>query len=594
MVPTLERPVGQPITRVDRGQIEIAAVLIAPRAVAASGVDLHPVVQTGDGAFDLVENGEGTLHIVEFVGPADDRRFAGIVEHCGGVVESGVEQLAVDAVRNALVGHERSEAVPTNIAREERSVHEEMAEFRIWLAHVTNHGPASRVLWGMRISRAALPVVAAVVLAACGTVDDGSTAGDDAAASADSDDAAGDSDDAAGDSDDAAGDEDDASATEDPPASGEYAPDVVATELIESTAREDVPSGLETYRDPISELPEPAIDLSRLRSGGPPPDGIPSIDDPVFQTAASATHLSPQAPVLALEIDGDARAYPLEVMVWHEIVNDTVGGVPVAVAYCPLCNSVTVHDRRVEGRVLDFGVSGLLYNSSLVMFDRQTETLWSHFAGRPLYGELGEADLVDYPATIVGFDEWRTANPDGLVLTRETGVSRDYGVNPYPGYDDVNSDPFLFEGEVDGRYTPMTRVVGVEVSSAEIDGGALAFPLLELQDAGVMTGALGGDEVVAFWVPGSASAIDAFDVADGVDVGATGVFLPEVDGQTLTFSVDPGDPSAFVDEQTGSTWNVFGESTDGELVGTQLDQLVHIDTFWFAWNAFHPDSAIAS
>ncbi|MEM9517001.1 MAG: DUF3179 domain-containing protein [Actinomycetota bacterium] len=431
----------------------------------------------------------------------------------------------------------------------------------------------------MRKRLAVLPMTAAVVLAACGNVDDNSTAGDQPAADVEN----------AG----AAGEQGESGAIADPPPSGDYSPEVVATELVDSTPREDVPSGLETYRDPLAELPEPAIDLSRLRSGGPPPDGIPSIDDPVFQTAASATHLAPQAPVLALEIEGDARAYPLEVMVWHEIVNDTVGGVPVAVAYCPLCNSVTVHDRRVEGRVLDFGVSGLLYNSSLVMYDRQTETLWSHFAGRPLYGELGEAALVDYPATIVGFDEWRTANPEGLVLTRETGVSRDYGVNPYPGYDDVNADPFLFEGEVDGRYTPMTRVVGVEVSSAETDSDALAFPLLELQEAGVVTGVLGDSDVVALWVPGSASAVDAFDVADGVDVGATGVFIPVVDGETLTFSVDPADPSAFVDEQTGSTWNVFGESTGGELVGTQLDQLVHIDTFWFAWNAFHPDSAVA-
>ncbi|MEM8619683.1 MAG: DUF3179 domain-containing protein [Actinomycetota bacterium] len=429
--------------------------------------------------------------------------------------------------------------------------------------------------------RLVLPA-AAVVLAACGTTTDDEPGGDGTSAVLDDDGAV--LDESADEPADDSGDETGSAANL------AYAPEVVATEAVESSVREDVPSGLETFRDPIPELPEPAIDLSRLRSGGPPPDGIPSIDDPVFQTADSATHLAPEAPVLALEIDGDARAYPLEVMVWHEIVNDTVGGVPVAVAYCPLCNSVTVHDRRVEGRVLDFGVSGLLYNSSLVMYDRQTETLWSHFAGRPLYGELGSAELVDYPATIVGFEEWRAANPDGLVLTRETGESRQYGVNPYPGYDDVNSDPFLFEGEVDGRYTAMTRMVGVESADGE---DALAFPLLELQESGVSTGSLGGDDVVAFWVPGAASALDTFDVADGVDVGATGVFVPEVDGQQLTFSIDPADPTVILDAETGSTWNVFGEATGGELVGARLEQIVHIDTFWFAWNAFHPASAVA-
>ena len=432
--------------------------------------------------------------------------------------------------------------------------------------------------------RLVLPA-AAVILAACGTTTDDEADGDGASAALGDDGAV--VDEADQETGEETGDE---SGEAGSAATLVYAPEVVATEAIESSAREAVPSGLETFRDPIAELPEPAIDLSRLRSGGPPPDGIPSIDDPVFQTADSATHLAAEAPVLALEIDGDARAYPLEVMVWHEIVNDTVGGVPVAVAYCPLCNSVTVHDRRVEGRVLDFGVSGLLYNSSLVMYDRQTETLWSHFAGRPLYGELGGAELVDYPATIVGFAEWRAANRDGLVLTRETGESRQYGVNPYPGYDDVNSDPFLFEGEVDGRYTAMTRMVGVESA----DGAdALAFPSLELQESGVSTGSLGGDDVVAFWVPGAASALDTFDVADGVDVGATGVFVAEVDGQELTFSNDPADPTVILDAETGSTWNVFGEATSGELAGAQLEQLVHIDTFWFAWNAFHPDSAVA-
>ena len=375
---------------------------------------------------------------------------------------------------------------------------------------------------------------------------------------------------------------------------------VADVELVESGGRESVPSGLQTFQAPLAELPEPTTELSRLRSGGPPPDGIPAIDEPVFYTAASVDCLPPEAPVLSLEIDGDARAYPLEIMVWHELVNDTVGGVPVAVAYCPLCNSVTVFDRRIEGRVLDFGVSGLLYNSSLVMYDRQTETLWSHFAGRPLYGSLGEAELVDYPATIVGFGEWKEANPDGLVLSRETGFDRRYGQNPYPGYDDVGNSPFLFEGEVDGRYTPMTRVVGVAADAddgkdLESDGGAaeaLAFPLLDLRDRGVMTAEFDGQEVVAFWVPGSNSALDTADLSSGADVGATGVFVPVVDGQALTFE-SPA-TGVITDVETGSTWNVFGEAVEGELAGSRLEQLVHIDTFWFAWITFHPSSAVAA
>lgn len=367
---------------------------------------------------------------------------------------------------------------------------------------------------------------------------------------------------------------------------------VVETAQIPSSERQDVPSGLDSYREPFAELPAPTIDLGVLRSGGPPPDGIPSIDDPVFHAAATVDYLSPTDPVVSLEINGDARAYPLDIMLWHELVNDTVGGVPVSVAYCPLCNSVTVYERTINGDVLDFGVSGLLYNSSLVMFDRQTETIWSHFTGQPLYGALGESELVALPATIAGFGAWAAEHPDGLVLSRDTGESRNYGANPYPGYDSVDSDPFLFEGDVDGRYTAMTRLVGVQDSA---DGEAVAFPLLELRDSGVKTATLNGEQIAAFWAPGATSALDQAQVSGGVDVGVTGVFKAQADGQALIFGSASADAGVglFVDEQTGSTWNIFGKAIDGELAGTQLDQLTHIDTFWFAWIAFHPETVLA-
>jgi hypothetical protein len=434
---------------------------------------------------------------------------------------------------------------------------------------------------------------AVLVLAACGSTDDPANDGANVAESpADvPDDVPADgSDDVPADvSDDITDDVSEFDAGVGSPAGSSADAVVVEVEQIGSSPREDVPSGLRDYPIAVDEVPE----LGRLRSGGPPPDGIPAIDSPVFYSADSVGYLGPNDPVLSLEIDGDSRAYPLEVMIWHEIVNDTVGGIPVVVAYCPLCNSVTVFDRRIEGRVLDFGTSGLLFNSSLVMYDRQTETLWSHFAGRPLYGELDEAELVDHPATIVGFGAWRDAHPDGLVLSAETGHDRPYGQNPYPGYDDVNREPFLFEGEVDGRYTSMTRLVGVSTGQADgTDGGAeaaLAFPLLVLREAGVMTGRLDDADIVAFWVPGTSSALDSVTVSDGVDVGATGVFVPEVDGQRLTFESTDG---VITDIETGSTWDIFGTATAGELAGSALEQLPPIDTFWFAWVAFHPDGEV--
>lgn len=359
----------------------------------------------------------------------------------------------------------------------------------------------------------------------------------------------------------------------------------VGVDQIESSPPNVTVSGLAIHRgEQVDGAPEPLVDLDEIRSGGPPPDGIPSIDDPTFLRPAEVDFLGETEPVLAVDIDGDVRAYPVQILMWHEIVNDTVGGVPVAVTYCPLCNSAVAYDRRVDGRVLEFGTSGLLWNSALVMFDRQTETLWSHFTGQGIVGELTGTEIDKFPVATVPWGVWRDAHPDGMVLSRDTGFDRSYGRNPYPGYDDVNSEPFLFEGEVDGRYTAMTRIVGVEIGD-----DALGVPLVTLQEERIVTAEVGGTDLVLFWAPGTASALDADDVAGGDDIGATGVFIPVVDGQSLTFeATDDG----YVDAETGSIWNLLGQATDGPLSGSSLDAVERVDTFWFAWSAFQPDSAI--
>jgi hypothetical protein len=356
---------------------------------------------------------------------------------------------------------------------------------------------------------------------------------------------------------------------------------------IESSEGEDVPSGLVwALGGPRAGLPDPAVPLAELRSGGPPPDGIPPIDDPQFLPARDVDFLADNEPVLAVDIDGEARAYPVQVLIWHEIVNDTVAGIPVAVTYCPLCNSAVAYDRRVGERVLTFGTSGMLWNLALVMYDRQTETLWSHFTGRGIVGVLTATELDTFPVATVPWRAWRDAHPDGLVLSRDTGHTRDYGRNPYPGYDDVTSQPFLFEGEVDGRYTAMTRVVGIVRGS-----DALAVPLTDLRDARVVAVEAAGEPLVVWWTPGTASALDAADVAAGDDVGASGAFESTVDGQTLTFRAT-GD--GFTDDATGSTWDLFGNAVDGPLAGRRLQAVERVDTFWFAWSAFQPDTRVVA
>ena len=313
-------------------------------------------------------------------------------------------------------------------------------------------------------------------------------------------------------------------------------------------------------------------------------DGIPSIDDPVYISQTEAGEwLQEQEPVLVLEIDGDVRAYPLQVLLFHEIVNDVVGDTPVAVTYCPLCNSAVVFDRRVGDRVLDFGVSGNLRLSDLVMYDRQTDSWWQQLTGEALVGELAGAQLGFIPAPIVSWGEFRRAHPKGLVLSRETGFRRPYGANPYPGYD-TTSRPWFAEAYTDRRLPAMERVVALGKGE---DAVAVPFSFLRINRVAAVT--VAGEDVVVFYRPGAASAMDSAAVAEGRDVGAANAFRPVADGRLLTFTATE---DGFVDEETGSAWDLFGQAIAGPLAGIRLPPVVHGAHFWFAWSAFQPETSV--
>ena len=312
-------------------------------------------------------------------------------------------------------------------------------------------------------------------------------------------------------------------------------------------------------------------------------DGIPSIDDPKYISQAQAGEwLQDREPVLALDIDGDVRAYPLQILLFHEIVNDVVGDTPVAVTYCPLCNSSVVFDRRVGERELDFGVSGNLRFSDLVMYDRQTETWWQQLTGEALVGELAGTQLDFIPAPIVSYEEFKRAHPEGQVLSRETGHRRPYGYNPYIGYD--TGRPWLAEAYRDRRLPAMERVVAL---GAGEDAVAVPFSYLLINSIATVT--IGGEDVVVFHQRGTASAMDKAIIAEGRDVGSANVFRPVVDGRRLTFSATD---AGFVDEETGSTWDLFGQAIDGPLEGSRLEPVTHGTHFWFAWSAFQPETTV--
>jgi hypothetical protein len=262
-----------------------------------------------------------------------------------------------------------------------------------------------------------------------------------------------------------------------------------------------------------------AVPLNQFQSGGPGKDGIPPIDEPRFLAAAEVEFLEPQEPVIELVVRGEARAYPIQILIWHEIVNDVVRGVPVAVTFCPLCNTAIVFDRRLDGRTLDFGTTGNLRHSDLVMYDRQTESWWQQFGGMALVGELVGSRLERLPSRIVSWSEFGSEHPSGLVLSRQTGYDREYGRNPYGGYDDVATPPFFLAANADDdRLAPKERVVFVERGD-----DAVAVPFSVLRKRGSVTVELDGRTLVVRWRKGVASPLDDWDVARGRDIGAAEV-----------------------------------------------------------------------
>jgi hypothetical protein len=262
------------------------------------------------------------------------------------------------------------------------------------------------------------------------------------------------------------------------------------------------------------------VPLDEFQSGGPGKDGIPAVEHPTFVSVTDADEwLADREPVIELEVGGTARAYPLQILIWHEIVNDTVAGTPVAVTFCPLCNTALVFDRRVDGRALDFGTTGNLRNSDLVMYDRQTETWWQQFGGEGVIGELAGKKLRQLPARILAWEDFAARHSDGGVLSRDTGFSRPYGQNPYTGYDDVDSGPFFgAANEGDKRLPPKERVVYIERGE---DSVAVPLSWLALEKRLVVE--VGGEKLEVVFAGTASSALDSADIAEGRQVGSAEV-----------------------------------------------------------------------
>ncbi len=331
-----------------------------------------------------------------------------------------------------------------------------------------------------------------------------------------------------------------------------------------------------------------SVPLDEFRSGGPPKDGIPAIDDPKFVSQKEAdSFLEPGEPIAVVERNGEVRAYPIQILVWHEIVNDEIAGEPVTVTFCPLCNSTVAFSREVGGQILDFGTTGRLRRSDLVMYDRQTETWWQQLTAEAVVGELTGSKLEVLPSQILSWKEVMRAHPDAEVLSRDTGFQRSYGQNPYAGYDDPDSQPFLLEGEADDRLPPKERVTAVQTG----DQSAVVYPFSRLTEEAPINDEIDGTPVVVLFDPEVSSALDDASVAGGREIGAAAVFERTVGARKLTFEAGP-EPGIASDEETGSTWDSTGRALSGPLEGEQLNQIASDDQFWFALAAFFPEVEI--
>ena len=293
---------------------------------------------------------------------------------------------------------------------------------------------------------------------------------------------------------------------------------------------------LSSFASPVKngfDLANSIIPVDEILSGGPPRDGIPSIDKPKFIQANEADYLKPDDRVIGVNYKGVARAYPIRILNWHEIVNDEIEGKAVAVTFCPLCGTGIVYAGDFAGKPHKFGVSGLLYNSDVLLFDRETETLWSQILSKGVSGQRVNQTLVVIPSSHTSWQAWLKAHPKTQVLSTDTGIERDYSRSPYGDYTKNKRlyFPVAFKSK---RYHPKERVLGIT-----INGKHKAYPFSELAKVG----------------------------------GAT--LQDEFSGQQLRIEFDV-------------------ENRDGIIKNKAGEILASVNSFWFAWYAFHPKADIFS
>ncbi len=320
---------------------------------------------------------------------------------------------------------------------------------------------------------------------------------------------------------------------------------------------------------------------------------IPPVENPEYVAVDELSHIYVmQEPVIAVLIGGEARAYPVNMLSYHEIVNDRIGVHSFAVTYCPLCNSAIVFNRLLtfngEDYELTFGTSGMLRKSNLVMWDEETESWWQQFTGKAIVGDLTGAELDILPSQMISLSDFAGNYPEGKVLSHQTGkrsLMTKYDKNPYPHYDDLsNTNPRLFEGPVDDRLPAMARVINLSHEATN-----RAYPLKTIRKEKVINDEIAGKPVVLFYADNMLSNLDEKKLAESKQIGAAVAYHAKVGDQKLTFKPDD---DGFKDLQTGSIWNLAGKCVDGKFKGKQLKAEESGHHFAFAYFAFFPEAEV--
>ena len=355
-------------------------------------------------------------------------------------------------------------------------------------------------------------------------------------------------------------------------------------ESVPSQAPIDASGGDGGWQTDFSRLAE-GVSLDEFFRAVPERDAIPALRQPAVAASSDVDWLADDEPVIAVERNGQWRAYPLQIMLWHEIVNDVLGDQPTVVTFCPLCHTSLVFDSRLDGEPLEFGVSGYLRRSDLVMYDRQTESWWQQATGIGLVGTHAGRHLEFLPSSVIAWSEFRAAHPEADVLDRATGYDRPYGRNPYPGWDQVRRIPFLKEAELlfcdgdEGCIDAKERVAVLTVNAE-----TTVFPFRHVAaSGGVVETDVGGVPVVVWWQPDVRSVLGNALIERNDQVGTVVAFDRRQGDDVLSFELDDRN---LVDPQGGTTWNALGEATTGPRAGERLERLTVDTPYWFGFAAF--------